>query len=181
MSRVTLGWLALATAVGCLNEGTPPTPPPSTGSSCTPADEGYSDATIFRQPTFSLPAGCRILEDDGRLAIFRRQVVEIDDEQELRQACEASADVPDAGLAPFDGGAGAPMIDFATSRLLLIRIPDTTSPRWTLIRGNEIIMGESSAICTGIDPRPRRYLQLIPRTATVTFHLCQPEGCEEDE
>ncbi len=168
----------------CLNEGHPPEPISPSSRACQPAGEGYGDAQTLLQPAFSLPAGCRILEDDGRVAIFRRQVVEIDDAAALTEACRASADipVPDGGVVvPFDGGAAAPPIDFAAWRLLVIRIPDTTTPRWTVQRADEVILGESSAICTGIDPSPRRYLQLIPRTATVTFHLCQPEGCEEED
>lgn len=181
---LALSPLGLGLMAGCLNEGHPPDPPPASTRSCQPASEGYADAERLIQPAFSLPPGCRILEDDGRVAIFRRQVVEVDDDAELAEVCSASATipVPDGGVVvPFDGGADAPRIDFAMWRLLVVRIPDTTAPRWTVIRGSEVIMGESSAICTGIDPSPRRYLQLIPRTATVTFHLCQPEGCEEED
>lgn len=178
LTSLALGATSLAGA--CLNEGHAPDPPGTETRACLPSTEGFDDATTFLQPPFSLPAGCRILEDDRRVAIFRRQVVEIDDRAELEAACDATAAIPDAGLSPFDGGSEAPPIDFATYRLLVVRIPDTTAPRWSLRRGDEIILGESSAICTGIDPQPRRYLQLVPRTATVTFHLCEPEGCEEE-
>lgn len=172
--------VALASLAGCLNDGHAPDPPSDPVRTCLPADEGFADATPLRAPAFSVPAGCRLLEDDGRVAIFRRQVQEIDDAAELTAACAAASTIPDAGLSPFDGGADAPMIDFATWKLLVIRVPDTTLPRWAVIRGDEVVLGESTAVCTGIDPKPRRYLQLIPRTATVTFHLCEPEGCEDE-
>lgn len=170
----------LLAPLGCLNDGHAPDPPPTRIRSCTPASEGFEGATTLVAPTFSLPAGCRILEDDGRVAIFRRQVVEVADSAALAELCRQSETIPDAGLSPFDGGVDAPMIDFGAWRLLVVRIPDTTLPSWVVSRGDEVILGESSAICTGIDPKPRRYLQLVPRTATLTFHLCEPEGCEEE-
>ena len=170
----------LLTPLACLNDGHAPDPPPTRQRSCTPASEGYEGTTALQAPTFSLPAGCRILEDDGRVAIFRRQVVEVTDSAALAELCRQSESIPDAGLSPFDGGANAPMIDFGAWRLLVVRIPDTTLPSWVVSRADEVILGESSAICTGIDPKPRRYLQLVPRTATITFHLCEPEGCEEE-
>lgn len=166
--------LALA---GCTNEGHPPIVQPPTTSVCTPESEGYGDLPALDLPAFTLPPGCRILEDDGRMAIFRRQVTVIESADELDMACVSGAD---GGMTPFDGGV-APLVDFSTQSLLVMRIPDTTQPRWAVRQGNgNVVFAESSAICTGIDPKPRRYMRLIPRSATVTFHLCQPEGCEED-
>jgi len=164
---------------GCTNDPNPPTEPPTSMSLCTPESEGFGGLTSLQQPAFSLPPGCRILEDDGRTAIFRRQVTVIDDADELQAACAGPA--TDGGVAAFDGGMDAPAIDFATSSLLVIRIPDTALPRWSVVASDgKITIAESSAICTGIDPKPRRYLRLIPRSSTVAFHLCAPEGCDED-
>lgn len=167
-----------ALAAACVNDPGEPPGPMITPRACTPESAGLGEAMTFAQPAFSLPAGCRIFEDDGRTAIFRRQVTRIEDAAALALACQGPAG--DAGVA-HDGGADAPMIDFSTSTLLLIRVPDTSLPRWSVVESDgRLVFGESTAICTGIDPKPLRYLRVVPKTATVTFHLCAPEGCEEE-
>lgn len=169
-------------AVACLNDPVTPNPSPTPtpiGATCTPASEGYASTTPLEAPRFSLPAGCDVLVDPATVAVFRRQVVEIVDADQLRAACHlggADGGVPGA----LDAGA-APEIDFAAYKLLVVRVPETQNFRWAVRRGREVIIGESTTVCAGIRADAVRYARLVPRTSSVSFHLCKPADCSDDE
>lgn len=169
-------------AVGCLNDPITPTPSPTPtpiGATCTPASEGYGAAAPLEVPRFSLPAGCDVLVDPATVAVFRRQVVEVLDAAQLRAACHLGG--ADAGVpAALDAGA-APEIDFTQYKLLVVRVPETQNFRWAVARGREVVIGESTTVCTGIRADAVRYARLVPRTSSVSFHLCKPAECTDDE
>ncbi|MFO0728205.1 MAG: hypothetical protein U1E65_30770 [Myxococcota bacterium] len=162
----------------CLNGASPVQPPPPVVA-CIPAEEGFGDATAYSEREYSLPAGCHILDDDGSVAVHRRQVEAITTAQELSAACaDHGPSISDAGVP---GTPGAAPIDFSTEELLVVRIPDTTHQRWIMRRADVYTVGESTTACTGVLPHAVKYLVLLPKTATVAFHLCVPEGCSDSE
>lgn len=162
----------------CTNDGKPVIPPPPPRA-CLPAEEGFATATPYVPRAYALPADCHILEDDGSVAVHRRQVQEVRDEAELRGACAAQGTgLTDAGVP---GTPGAAPIDFSAERLLVVRIPDTTHFRWIMAQGSLLTVGESTTACTGVLPHAVKYLVLVPSTSSVAFHLCAPEGCDDSE
>jgi hypothetical protein len=174
--------LSGAVAVACLNDPVTPNPSPTPtpiGATCTPASEGYVAATPLEAPRFSLPVGCDVLVDPATVAVFRRQVIEIVDPEQLRAACHLGG--ADAGVpVALDAGA-AREIDFAAYKLLVVRVPETQNFRWIVTRGREVVIGESTTVCAGIRADAVRYARLVPRTSSVSFHLCRPAECGDDE
>jgi len=172
---LTILWALL---LACTNDGKPVIPPPP-ARACLPAEEGFASATPYVPRAYSLPANCHILEDDGSVAVHRRQVQDIRDEATLSSAYRAQGNgLTDAGVP---GTPGAPPIDFSAEHLLVVRIPDTTHFRWVMSQGSLLTVGESTTACTGVLPHAVKYLVLVPSTSSVAFHLCAPDGCDDSE
>lgn len=160
----------LVSSLACSDEVTPPgTRPIDDGPRCVPAVAGLENATPVPMPGVDLPDSCRILEDDSNLAVHRRQVTLIRSEDELRSACLLADPEPIRGL-----------VDFSSDLLFLVRIPDISAPRWAVEQNGTITIGESTTECSGAEVKALRYVIKVPATATVTFHLCEPTGCDED-
>jgi hypothetical protein len=161
--------LAFVLAAAC---GSDPVsnPPPRPRVECTPDSAGLSAAERLEIPGITIPEACHILEDDGMVAVHRRQVTNIRTEPELQQACRLTDPAPIAGL-----------VDFRADRLILVRIPNISAPAFAVRQEGLITIGESTAECTGIEVKPLRYVVRVPATSTVTFHLCAPSGCDEED
>lgn len=168
------GWVlaaGLAALVGCDGDEPPVVNDPDRNRVvCEPKTAGLENAERYEIPGVDLPEACKILEDDPSIAVHRRQVTEIESETELQTECRLQTPDAIAGL-----------INFTEDRLLLVRIPDISAPRWAVKTGDTITVGESTTECTGAEVHGLRYLILAPRTATVSFFLCPPTGCDGEE
>lgn len=177
MGQVRVAWVpyavlgpTLAGLIPLLSCGdAPATPVPRPRVECTPGAAGIVGGLALPIPGVSFPPACRIAEDDSPMAVVRRSVSVIETEAQLEAACR----LPDPSLI-------AGLVDFSRDRLFLVRVPDTTTPRWAVATSSVVTVGESTTECTGVTPKAIRYAIKVPVTSTIAFFLCDPLGCEED-